>query len=351
MSSPGHGVDSPPEGAGKIRYTRGVSMRKGVCELQRTVQYWRLVKQDGKPLDGAFPAEGVVSALVAAEAEEKDRHRICADGTVLIGHGVAGPPHHLLVLNKVRRENLPGVGDSVGARRPIGLNEGEGLLEPTYCLFGENNVVAMLTSGNGPRARRLCDYLRAKLGVDVGLDPVLTQDLDRVLDEMKLSSVEIAVPAHAVTRDLIGGDWASALNANRVLVQDGGVIRVGVTVGRRGTREQKGRIRDSIRGLVNQLRGSGSVEELNSARVTGTVNGTQRSVDLYEDRFVEKIDVEADRLNDPERSAAYARSVLSDALRESRSYLDRAVPLINIEATTDHIISFIEKPDDESNRQ
>ncbi len=315
--------------------------------MQRTVQYWRLVKTDGTPLDGVFPADDVTSALVAAERTQKGRYRTCSDGMVLVVHGIAGPPNPILVLNKVRRENLPSVGDKVGARRPIGLTDGEGLLEPTYCLFVENNVVAMLTSGNGPRARRLCDYLRAKLDVEVGLDPVLTHDLDRVLEEMRLSSVEIAVPAHVVTRDLIGGDWASALAANRVLVQDGGVIRVGVTVGRRGTRAEKGRIRASIRLLVDQLRGSAATEELDSARVTGTINGTQRSVDLHADRFVEKVEVAADRINDPEESARYARMILNEALRGSRDHLDLAVPSVPNGTASGHVARFIEKPDDE----
>ncbi|MAU84038.1 MAG: hypothetical protein CME34_19640 [Gordonia sp.] len=100
----------------------------------------------------------------------------------------------MVVLDKVRRENLPSIGDRSGTRKPIGLASGEGLLEPTYCMFGENNVAAMLTSGDGPRAKRLCDYLSAKLSIEVGVDPVLTHDLDQVLDAMRFSSLEVAIP-------------------------------------------------------------------------------------------------------------------------------------------------------------
>lgn len=301
-----------------------------VCEMQRNVQYWRVVTADGRPLDGQFPADNVVIALARAERTGLDRHHVCRDGMVLIAHArrsLSGSP--MIVLDKVRRDNLPSVGDERGSRRPMGLATGEGLLEPTYCLFGENNVVAMLVNGNGPRAKRLCDYLTARLGVTVGLDPVLTRDLDRVLDEMKLSSIEVAIPATRIDRELIGGDWADALEASRQLSEDAGVVRVGVAVGRRGDRQTKERIRRRVRTLIDQLRGSGAISEVDSARVVGTIRGAQRTVDLLSDRFVEKVEVESDILNDPERSAQYARQVLAETLRGSADYLGQVVPEVS----------------------
>lgn len=314
--------------------------------MERSVQYWRLVKTDGSPLDGRFPARRVVDALAEAHDEERDRHLRCRDGMVLIahagGHRVRQP---MIILDKVRRENLPSVGDHRGARKPIGLSQDEGLLEPTYCMFAGRNIVAMLVSGNGPRAKRLCDYLSAKLSVDVGLDPVLTRDLDRVLDEMQLSSIEIAVPAERIDRALVGGDWVDALESGRALAQNGGVVRIGMAVGKRGDRTTKYGIRQHMRSLIDQLRGSGALSEMQSARVTGTIRGSQRSVDLLADRFVEKVEVEADMLADPEVSVEYAHDLLRGALRDSRDYLAEAVPEVDSAGRSGLRPQFIESSD------
>ncbi|MEZ0384239.1 hypothetical protein [Mycobacterium sp. pW045] len=113
--------------------------------MNRTVQFWRLIQPDGKPLAGRFPSAQVLNRLADAEKREMNRHRHCRDGMVLIAHGTAEKDKRILILDKVRRENLPGVGNRTGTRRAIGLAVGEGLLEPTYCVFAKRNIVAMLT--------------------------------------------------------------------------------------------------------------------------------------------------------------------------------------------------------------
>ncbi|MGV0772879.1 oxidoreductase [Mycobacterium syngnathidarum] len=293
--------------------------------MNRTVQYWRLLQPDGAALPGEFPAEQVVRRLSCAEAEDRNRYRRCPDGMLLIAHGTRDD--RMLILDKVRRENLPSIGSAAGARRAIGLTPDEGLLEPTYCLFGERNIVAMLTSGDGPRARRLADYLEHKLEIAVGIEPVLTQNLDQALDEMSVSRVDVAIPADRINRELVGGDWVQALDGARALAHDG-VVRIGISVGRRGTGTQKEAIRRRIRELIDALRGSGALSEFESARVVGSISGTPQSVDLLEDKFVEKTRVDADRLNDPERSTAYARELLRQSLTRNRDYLLSAVPAV-----------------------
>lgn len=312
-------------------------------QVNRTVQYWRLLQPDGAPLPGEFPAEQVVRRLQRAEADGLNRYRRCTDGMLLIAHGTRDA--RMLILDKVRRENLPSIGSAAGARRAIGLTPDEGLLEPTYCLFGERNIVALLTSGDGPRARRLVDYLEHKLGIEVGIEPVLTQNLDQALDAMSVSRVDVAIPANRINRELVGGDWVQALDGARALAQDG-VVRIGISVGRRGTGTQKDAIRRRIRELIDNLRGSGALSEFESARVVGSISGTPQSVDLLEDRFVERTEVDADRLNDPEQSTAYARELLRQSLTRNHEYLLSAVPELAGESVT-YADTLIELPDDE----
>lgn len=313
--------------------------------MNRTVQYWRLTLPDGTPLAGRFPAQRVVKQLVKAEADDNNRYRVCRDGMVLLGKGVADPDHRLLILDKVRRENLPSVGNSTGARRAIGLSPDEGLLEPTYCLFTRQNIVAMLTSGDGPRPRRLVDYLRAKLNIDIALAPILTQDLDQVLADMRVSAIDVAIPANRITRDLVGGDWVEALDGARTLAQDG-VVRIGISVGRSGNAAHKQGMRGRIRQMTDLLRGSDGLAEFNSARVTGNIQGGNRSINLLEDHFIEKTEVDADRINDPDRSAEYARELLRSSRARNKEYLESAVPTVP-DGVAEFPTAFVETPDDE----
>ena len=239
--------------------------------MNRTVQYWRLIQPDGAPLPGRFPAAQIVKRLRRVESDSGNRHRRCRDGMILLAQGIAEPGNRMLVLDKVRRENLPSVGNQAGQRRSIGLGADEGLLEPTYCLFGMRNVVAMLASGDGPRPRRLVDYLWAKLDIEVGID-VLTQNLDQVLNEMQISAIEVAIPVGHIDRDLIGGDWCAALDGAALLAQQG-VVRIGLSVGRRGDRAHKASMRRRLRELIDDLRGSGALSEFDRAKVTGSIRG------------------------------------------------------------------------------
>jgi hypothetical protein len=313
--------------------------------VNRTVQYWQLLRPDGSPLPGRFPAQRVVKQLMKAEADGKSRYRMCRDGMVLLGKGVAEPDNRMLVLDKVRRENLPSVGNSEGARRALGLSPDEGLLEPTYCLFTRRNILALLTSGDGPRPRRLVDYLGAKLNIDISLAPVLTQNLDQVLAEMRVSAIDVAIPANRISRDLVGGDWVQALDGARTLAQDG-VVRVGISVGRSGDAAHKQNMRTRIRQMTELLRSSDGLSEFNSARVTGTIQGTNRSLNLLEDQFIEKTEVDADRINDPDRSVTYARDLLQSSRVRNKEYLESAVPAVP-DQVLELPIAFVETPDDE----
>jgi hypothetical protein len=313
--------------------------------MRRSVQFWRLISEDGRDLNGPFPAEAIVRCLDRAARNNLDRHRHCRDGMVLLGHAARTKPLPSLVLDKVRHENLPSVGDAAGLRRSLGLANEEGLLEPTYCTFMENNVVAMLASGDGPRPGRLADYIRAKFGLAVGLTPVLRQDLDAVLQEMRVTSVDISIRAAHISRDLVGGDWVQALEAGRQLSQDG-VVRVGFSVGRRGTREEKRHRGERFRALIDRLRGSGGLSEFQSAKVGGVVNGSSRTVDLIHDKFVQQTEVDADLLSDPERSVDYACDLLTEEIRQNRGYLVETTPVVS-GAPLQFNGNFIENPDDE----
>lgn len=234
--------------------------------MQRTVQFWRITNAAGGEIRSRFPASKAVRLLKAARTDGLDRHQTCRDGVELIAHPAGNSPP-MIILDKVRRQNLPNVGDLSGNRSALPLPEGNGLLEPTYFAFLEHNAVAVLLSGNGPRPKRLTSYLKAKMGVSIGLVPILREDFETVLREMRITRVDVAVPADRISRDLVGGDWVAALDGARQLAQEG-AITIGMSVGRKSN-EEKVRLGERFRGLVNELLEGGGIGSFKRARVEG----------------------------------------------------------------------------------
>ncbi|WP_139204891.1 hypothetical protein [Arthrobacter sp. OV608] len=199
-------------------------------------------------------------------------------------------------------------------------------MEPTYFSFLDNNVVAALVNGNGPHPQRLAEYIRLKFRTPVGLVPVLRRDLDAVLRRMRITEVEVAVPAERLDRELVGGDWVAALDGARSLSHDG-VIRIGLSVGQKGDAFYKASFSEHVRTLVDQLRQATGFGDLTTARVAGSVRGDRQVVDLINDRFVERVDVDPDKFGDPERATNYARDVLTAVADRTKDYLEGTLPV------------------------
>lgn len=122
---------------------------------RRSVQFWRIEQLNGADLVRPFPARRVAEVLMKAREAGTDRHFTSADGTVMLAQAVATSPYPVLLLDRVRDTNLPSVGDALGRRKPLPLGPGDHLLETTYFAFLKRNVMAVLTTGNGPRASRM----------------------------------------------------------------------------------------------------------------------------------------------------------------------------------------------------
>lgn len=293
--------------------------------MKRSVQFWRIVSKTSADLPGKFPADKLVDALDVANQGGLDRHYLCRSGMRILAHSGGSAPLPTVLLDKVRGENFPSVGNARGQRTRMPLNVGEGLLEPTYFSFLNNNVVAVLVGGHGPHAQRLSEYLQFKFSMPVSLVPVLRQDLDQVLDEMRLTQIELAIPAEQIDRNLIGGDWVEALDGASRLTHDG-VIRIGLSVGRAGDAHYKQAFSRRLQELTDHLRQAAGIGALKTAKVSGVHQGNPQVVDLVNDKFVERVEVDADRFNDPDLALGYAREVLHSAVTENQEFLDRVTP-------------------------
>lgn len=235
----------------------------------------------------------------------------------VLGHGTSFHQIPTLVLDRVRRGNYPAAGDPRGMRRPIPLRDGDSILEPTYISFIDDNVVGVLKGSDGPHAQRLAEYLRDKLNVKVTLAPVLRENLDEILQELQITTLDIAIRPDNFNRDLFGGDWVHSLDAAAQLANDG-VIRLGLSVGRRGSAEHKRGLGERFRTLLDGLRTSAGLNSFDTVKVGGKYRGNPQVIDLLADRLVETVVVEDSMWFDHEESLEYATGVLTRQLLKGR---------------------------------
>ncbi|UVJ39432.1 hypothetical protein [Arthrobacter sp. CJ23] len=294
---------------------------------RRSVQFWRIEQVNGDELIRPFPARRIAEVLRAAQAQGTDRHLRCADGTVLLAQAAALAPHPVLLLDRVRDSNLPSIGDSAGRRKPLPLEPGDHLLETSYFAFLPRNVIAVLTSGNGPRASRLGEYLGGMLGLEPGLVPVVREDVEEILTRLEVSRFEFALPAERLSGKLMEGEWADVLDSASRLMSEG-TFRISLSVGRAGKAEDKQRIRDRIQQLIELFRRAGSVEHFDYVVAEGkdSVTGEREVVDLLKERFIAHIEVDADTFNDPAKSTAEAVAILNQQAKANQAFFARTLP-------------------------
>ncbi|GAA2855022.1 hypothetical protein GCM10010523_14590 [Paenarthrobacter ilicis] len=291
------------------------------------MQFWRIDQLNGEGLERPFPARRVAEVLDNALEAGTDRHFASGDGTVLLAQAAAVTPYPVLLLDRVRDTNLPSVGDALGRRKALPLAPGDHLLETTYFAFLKRNVIAVLTSGNGPRASRLGEYLGGMLGLEVGLVPVVREDIEEILNRLEVSRFEFALPAERLSGKLLEGEWADVLDsASRLMTE--GTFRISLGVGRSGRAEDKQRIRERIQRLIELFRGSASVEHFDHVVAEGkdSLTGDREVVDLLKERFVSHIDVDPDTFNDPRKSSAAAIAILNKQAKDNEAFFARTLP-------------------------
>jgi len=294
---------------------------------RRSVQFWRIEQLNGDELNRPFPARRVAEVLKNAQDAGTDRHFTSVDGTVLLAQTASMAPHPVMLLDRVRDTNLPSVGDFLGRRKPLPLAPGDHLLETTYFAFLKRNVIAVLTSGNGPRASRMAEYLEGMLGLEPGLVPVVREDIEEILARLEVSRFEFALPAERLSGRLMEGEWADVLDSASRLMNEG-TFRISLSVGRSGKAEDKQRIRDRIQQLIDLFRRAGSVEHFDYVVAEGkdSLTGDREVVDLLKERFISHVEVDPDVFNDPQKSVAEAIAILNKQARDNEAFFARTLP-------------------------
>jgi hypothetical protein len=317
--------------------------------LLRTVQFWRIAQRDGSALPAPFPGGTVVRRLQSAAKKGERRYRQCSDGMEILGEGLILRPHPLVAIYRTRRDNLPRLDDD-GRIGRLPLSGTQALAEPSFFAFLPRNIVGLLFNNDGPRAARLADYLNAKFGCNVSLQPVYREDLAEVLDEMRMTAVELSVSSAQVPMLGGGDDWAEVLDNAKNLLEDG-AITLKMSIGRSGDAAARQARTNKIRGLVDLLRGrdQDQMGHFNRVKVVGTEPGTKNpiTVDLLNQKFVAHVEVDAEILFDAERAAPAASAVIDAQWRANRQFLTDSTPAVTADGGTSLVGTFVETPEDE----
>lgn len=321
--------------------------------MLRTVQFWRIAQRDGSALPVVFPGGAVVRKLQAADRKGQRRYRKCPDGVEILGEGLSLRPHPLLAIYRTRRDNLPRLDDN-GRIGRLPLTGTQALAEPSFFAFLPRNIIGLLFNNDGPRAIRLADYLNAKFGCDVSLQPVYREDLAEVLEDMRMTAVELSVSSNQVP--LIGGgdDWAELLDNASNLIEDG-AISLKMSIGRAGDAAARQARTSKIRELVDLIRGrdQDQMSHFNRVKVHGTEPGTKNpiTVDLLNQKFVAHVEVDAETLSDAERAAPAAMTVIDQEWRTNRDFLTDSTPAVDGDGDSDLVGPLVETPEDEQDAE
>jgi hypothetical protein len=165
-----------------------------------------------------------------------------------------------------------------------------------------------------------------------------------------MTAVELSVSSAQVPMLGGGDDWAEVLDNASNLINDG-AISIKMSIGRTGDAAAKQAKTNRIRTLVDLLlnRSQDQMGHFNRAKVYGTEPGTKNpiTVDLLNQKFVAKVDVDAEALADPDEAASAAMTVIDDEWEVHRKYLEDSTP--PVEGTVDPSLvgSFVETPEDE----
>jgi len=189
---------------------------------------------------------------------------------------------------KPRRENQSHLSDH-GEIRNLPFTADQFITEPTYFCFFDRNVVGFLYYFESPRPGKLIEYVNLKFAARLGLVPIYSRDLIRMLNEMAASYLELTIPSAQAAQlgGEVAGPFAAPLRTVSQLMHDGS-ITLKLSVGRRGDQRSRRQRREQLVQLARAVVGNRGVFE--SARLVGSVGGRAGfPIDLLQERFAHKV--------------------------------------------------------------
>lgn len=301
--------------------------------MHRTIEFWQITHFDHTPLTTNFPAEAFQQQIIDAKAANMSLEATTADGTPVwvIPHRPDRRRPPFLTLYKPRRENQSHLSDH-GEIRNLPFTDEQFITEPTYFCFFERNIVGVLYYFESPRPGKLIEYINIKFGARLGLVPIYSRDLNRMLNEMAASYLELTIPSAQAAQlgAEVGGQFAAPLRAVSQLLHDGS-ITLKLSVGRRGDQRARRQRRESLVQLARTVVGNRGIFE--SARLVGSTGDRDGfPIDLLQERFAHKVLVPPAPFVPGVQSIRDDTGVIRDQYAFDRNFLEGATtPILGMQ--------------------
>lgn len=237
------------------------------------------------------------------------------------------PQKPFMVLYRPRRTNQGHMQDQ-RETKPIPLIEGQYIKEPTYFHFFSHNIVGFLYHRDGPRPRRLTEYINKKFGAKLSLIPIYRTDLDAALREMSMQYLEITIPSNQATTLTAdqGAAFANPLSAAGQLLHDGS-ISLRIMMGRGGNPGARRQRRETLLERALAFVGLEDHSAYAKAKAVGSnSHNSSFSVDLLEHRFVHKVVVESEDFVPGQTKIRDNTPYIINQWEIDRSFLNGVVP-------------------------
>ncbi len=280
--------------------------------MQRNAQLWRFTSWNGEPLSEKFPARGLHRLIEEAQKNGVDLAHNDGEYDSFLEAVPGADPH--LILHRLRFSDLP---SQYQGSRVVPLDSTIlGLAEGTHIRLLPRNLIIFITNGFSPRPRRFDQWLRARIGLDVHMQPVLRRDLHEVLSHLRrVSEVTLTIPSDQA-RQLPRTDLEDSGDALRVLdaaVQASGGMSVSIRMSAdRHDLAEQGR----LRALFEQLQNL-PLQRLGVSRAKAKVYTQGRRepvpVNFIEDQMVASVEVEAAGGRGRQFEPVSATAALADA--------------------------------------
>lgn len=194
-----------------------------------------------------------------------------------------------LRFGKTRRDSLPDI-ERNGNLETLSLDEDAGLIDVCHIVIFDDGHVAAEFNNDGPRIRKLGDYLFMK-GKNIKCSPkflpLFERDIVSVINDLdSINLVEISVPPDSA--DLIrlaDEDLASAIEA---VERAGATKKIGLTLHSSAT-QQDSKLKRSIRRLAELIKSTpSSRERFGTLKASGFSSGSsvRRYIDLLEQQLI-----------------------------------------------------------------
>ncbi|MCW2672973.1 MAG: hypothetical protein JWP14_1562 [Frankiales bacterium] len=295
--------------------------------MLRNVQVWQITDPLGDPLPVRFPSARLFRVL-DAERRRKRGNLSCfhRDGTETLLEPITSSPRPQFSLHRVRRENLPSEVDPTGNVTDLSIPGPNGLVEATELVFFPRNVVVAVYNHQGPRVRRLAEWLSLRLDTHISLRPVFRSDAIAIIDSMeRFTTIELALPAEmAVDLDPADeNDVFAALEAS-ARATDGGAARVVLSVGRHRRASARQRLAEQARSLVRRQ----DLGRFSTARVVGYLPGESdpTMINLVDDQLVLQREIEPISARDRRLSHRSAREACEETFEHHQAQIEATIP-------------------------